>query len=88
MCRCSTPAAFRSFASASGGAGQRGSLRDIGARARAAQTRRLWSLVAGMSAVAGFVILMLNSFQDSLMFYITPTQVALQQRGVGGYSRK
>ncbi|CAI7788855.1 unnamed protein product [Closterium sp. NIES-53] len=47
---------------------------DIGARARARQTQRMWTLVIGGGAVAGLAIFAMNSFQENLMFYITPTQ--------------
>eukprot|EP00850_Spirogloea_muscicola_P022841 SM000314S12185 [mRNA] locus=s314:36578:38753:- [translate_table: standard] len=50
---------------------------DIGARARAVQAKRLWALAFGGSAVSLFFILMINTFQESLMFYITPTQASL-----------
>ncbi|CAI5491698.1 unnamed protein product [Closterium sp. Naga37s-1] len=49
---------------------------DIGARARARQTQRMWTLVIGGGAVAGLAIFAMNSFQENLMFYITPTQVS------------
>lgn len=48
---------------------------DIGARARQLQARRLWTIALSGTAVAGFVIVILNTFQENLMFYITPTQV-------------
>lgn len=47
---------------------------DIGARARQLQNRRLWSYALTFSGVAGFVILVLNNFQDQLVFYVTPTE--------------
>ncbi|GAB4854524.1 hypothetical protein Ancab_023104 [Ancistrocladus abbreviatus] len=46
---------------------------DIGARARQLQTRRLWTYALTFSGIAGFVILVLNNFQDQLVFYVTPT---------------
>ncbi|GAB4836965.1 hypothetical protein Ancab_001879 [Ancistrocladus abbreviatus] len=46
---------------------------DIGARARQLQTRRLWTYALTFSSIAGFVILVLNNFQDQLVFYVTPT---------------
>ncbi|MBA0608151.1 hypothetical protein Godav_020394 [Gossypium davidsonii] len=46
---------------------------DIGARARQLQTRRLWTYALTFSCVAGFVVLVLNNFQDQLVFYVTPT---------------
>ncbi|KAL2920468.1 Cytochrome c-type biogenesis protein CcmE-like protein mitochondrial [Bienertia sinuspersici] len=47
---------------------------DIGARARQLQTRRLWTYALTFSGVAGFVILVLNNFQDQLVFYVTPSE--------------
>ncbi|KAF4361623.1 hypothetical protein F8388_007639, partial [Cannabis sativa] len=47
---------------------------DIGARARQMQTRRLWLYALSFSCVAGFIVLVLNSFQDNLVFYVTPTE--------------
>lgn len=46
---------------------------DIGARARSNQKQRLWMYALSMSAVAGFIIVVLGSFQDQLVFYVTPT---------------
>ncbi|KAK8617287.1 hypothetical protein V6N13_080204 [Hibiscus sabdariffa] len=46
---------------------------DIGARARQLQTRRLWTYALTFGCVAGFVVLVLNNFQDQLVFYVTPT---------------
>lgn len=46
---------------------------DIGARARQLQTRRLWTYALTFSCVAGFVVLVLNNFQDQLVFYVTPS---------------
>ncbi|KAL0459246.1 UNVERIFIED_CONTAM: Cytochrome c-type biogenesis protein CcmE, mitochondrial [Sesamum latifolium] len=51
---------------------------DIGARARQLQTRRLWTYALTFSCIAGFIIIVLNQFQDQLVFYITPTD-ALQK---------
>lgn len=48
--------------------------RQIGERARQRQQGRVWSLVIGGTAVGGFVIAALNTFQENLMFYLTPTQ--------------
>ena len=47
---------------------------QIGRRARQRQVQRMWTLVAGGSAAAGLVLFALNSLQENLMFYITPTQ--------------
>jgi len=47
---------------------------DIGARARQLQARRLWSIALSGTAIAGFVIVILNTFQENLMYYITPSQ--------------
>ena len=49
---------------------------QIGRRARQRQVQRMWTLVAGGSAAAGLVLFALNSLQENLMFYITPTQAA------------
>ncbi|XP_021903591.1 uncharacterized protein LOC110818879 [Carica papaya] len=46
---------------------------DIGARARQLQTRRLWTYALTFSCIAGFVVIVLNQFQDQLVFYVTPT---------------
>ncbi|KAL9225225.1 hypothetical protein vseg_001174 [Gypsophila vaccaria] len=46
---------------------------DIAARARQVQTRRLWTYAATFSGVAVFVIIVLNNFQDQLVFYVTPS---------------
>ncbi|PON63639.1 CcmE/CycJ protein [Parasponia andersonii] len=47
---------------------------DIGARARQMQTRRLWLYALSFGCVAGFIVIVLNSFQDQLVFYVTPTE--------------
>uniref|UniRef100_A0A0A9DQ54 Cytochrome c-type biogenesis protein CcmE n=1 Tax=Arundo donax TaxID=35708 RepID=A0A0A9DQ54_ARUDO len=65
---------LRSFASATRRAGPSSSLpRDIGARARQLQTRRLWSYALAFGCAAGFVVTVLATFQDQLVFYVTPT---------------
>ncbi|XP_059665230.1 cytochrome c-type biogenesis protein CcmE homolog, mitochondrial [Cornus florida] len=46
---------------------------DIGARARQLQNRRLWTYALTFSCIAGFVVIVLNNFQDQLVFYVTPT---------------
>ncbi|CAK7339319.1 unnamed protein product [Dovyalis caffra] len=46
---------------------------DIGARARQLQTRRLWAYALTFSCIAGFIVIVLNSFQDQLVFYVTPS---------------
>ncbi|KAK7312438.1 hypothetical protein VNO77_36297 [Canavalia gladiata] len=46
---------------------------DIGARARQLQTRRLWTYALTFGCVAGFIVIVLNNFQDQLVFYVTPT---------------
>ncbi|KAL2455113.1 transmembrane protein G1P-related 1 [Forsythia ovata] len=51
---------------------------DIGARARQLQNRRLWTYALTFSCIAGFIVIVLNQFQDQLVFYITPTD-ALQK---------
>lgn len=47
---------------------------DVGARARQMQTRRLWTYALAFSCVAGFIVVVLNAFQDQLVFYVTPTE--------------
>ncbi|KAJ7980761.1 cytochrome c-type biogenesis protein CcmE [Quillaja saponaria] len=51
---------------------------DIGARARQLQNRRLWTYALTFSCIAGFIVIVLNNFQDQLVFYVTPTD-ALQK---------
>lgn len=46
---------------------------DIGARARQLQNRRLWTYAITFSCIAGFIVIVLNQFQDQLVFYLTPT---------------
>ncbi|KAL7586930.1 cytochrome c-type biogenesis protein CcmE homolog, mitochondrial [Lactuca sativa] len=46
---------------------------DIGARARQMQNRRLWTYAITFSCIAGFIIIVLNQFEDQLVFYVTPT---------------
>ncbi|XP_065866595.1 cytochrome c-type biogenesis protein CcmE homolog, mitochondrial [Euphorbia lathyris] len=46
---------------------------DIGARARQLQARRLWTYALTFSCIAGFIVIVLNNFQDQLVFYVTPT---------------
>jgi cytochrome c-type biogenesis protein CcmE len=46
---------------------------DIGARARQMQNRRLWTYALTFSCIAGFIVIVLNQFQDQLVFYVTPT---------------
>jgi CcmE len=46
---------------------------DIGARARQLQNRRLWTYALTFGCVAGFIVIVLSTFQDQLVFYITPT---------------
>ncbi|KAF8041169.1 hypothetical protein BT93_B3175 [Corymbia citriodora subsp. variegata] len=46
---------------------------DIGARARQLQNRRLWTYALTFSCIAGFIVIVLNQFQDQLVFYLTPT---------------
>ncbi|KAL2328817.1 hypothetical protein Fmac_022244 [Flemingia macrophylla] len=47
---------------------------DIGARARQLQNRRLWTYALSFGCMAGFVVIVLNNFQDQLVFYVTPTE--------------
>ncbi|KAJ3681898.1 hypothetical protein LUZ60_014471 [Juncus effusus] len=46
---------------------------DIGARARQLQNRRLWTYALTFGCVAGFIVIVLSTFEDQLVFYITPT---------------
>jgi cytochrome c-type biogenesis protein CcmE len=46
---------------------------DIAARARQLQTRRLWTYALTFATIAGFIVVVLNTFQDQLVFYVTPT---------------
>eukprot|EP00271_Cylindrocystis_brebissonii_P011867 TRINITY_DN29850_c0_g1_i1.p1 TRINITY_DN29850_c0_g1~~TRINITY_DN29850_c0_g1_i1.p1 ORF type:complete len:402 (+),score=79.46 TRINITY_DN29850_c0_g1_i1:221-1426(+) len=55
---------------------------DIGARARALQQRRLWTLALGTAGAAGSILAVLSAFQENLTFYITPTQ-AVEKFGGG-----
>ncbi|AQL06342.1 Cytochrome c-type biogenesis protein CcmE [Zea mays] len=66
---------LRSFASGARRAGpsSRPRAADIGARARQLQTRRLWSYGLAFACTAGFVVTVLATFQDQLVFYVTPT---------------
>lgn len=47
---------------------------DIGARARQLQNRRLWTYALTFAGMAGFVVVVLNNFQDQLVFYVTPSE--------------
>ncbi|GKV06084.1 hypothetical protein SLEP1_g18015 [Rubroshorea leprosula] len=67
-----TPSSFR-FLSTARRVPSRPKKVDIGARARQLQTRRLWTYALTFSCIAGFVVLVLNNFQDQLVFYVTPT---------------
>ncbi|KAG8638272.1 hypothetical protein MANES_14G001136v8 [Manihot esculenta] len=44
-----------------------------GARARQRQAGRLWTYALTFSCIAGFIVIVLNNFQDQLVFYVTPT---------------
>ncbi|KAG6548752.1 hypothetical protein Mapa_009762 [Marchantia paleacea] len=59
---------------ASGFRSSNGARVDLGTRARQQQARRLWTIALTGSLVAGFIIIVLNTFQENMMFYITPTQ--------------
>lgn len=37
------------------------------------QNRRLWTYALTFSCIAGFVVIVLNQFQDQLVFYLTPS---------------
>ncbi|XP_060216187.1 cytochrome c-type biogenesis protein CcmE homolog, mitochondrial-like [Lycium barbarum] len=51
---------------------------DIAAKARQLQTRRLWTYAITFSCIAGFIVIVLNQFQDQLVFYLTPTDALLK----------
>ncbi|CAL1393957.1 unnamed protein product [Linum trigynum] len=53
---------------------------DIGARARQMQTRRLWAYALAFSCLAGFIVIVLNNFQDQMVFYVTPTDAMEQNK--------
>lgn len=53
---------------------------DIGARARQLQNRRLWTYALTFGCVAGFIVVVLNNFQDQLVFYVTPTDMLEKHR--------
>ncbi|XP_015697067.2 cytochrome c-type biogenesis protein CcmE homolog, mitochondrial [Oryza brachyantha] len=65
------PSRFLSSAARRGPARQRPA--DIGARARQLQSRRLWTYALTFGCAAGFVVTVLATFQDQLVFYLTPT---------------
>ncbi|CAL5210853.1 unnamed protein product [Lathyrus oleraceus] len=46
---------------------------DIAARARQLQAKRLWTYGLSFATFAGFIVVVLNNFQDQLVFYVTPT---------------
>ncbi|CAN1336966.1 Cytochrome c-type biogenesis protein CcmE homolog, mitochondrial, partial [Linum perenne] len=58
----------------------RSKLVDIGARARQLQTKRLWTYALSFSCVAGFIVIVLNNFQDQMVFYVTPTDAMEQYK--------
>ncbi|XP_010252484.1 PREDICTED: uncharacterized protein LOC104594059 [Nelumbo nucifera] len=60
---------------------------DIGAKARQLQNRRLWTYALTFSCIAGFIIIVLNNFQDQLVFYVTPTD-ALEKFSVNPSKNK
>ncbi|CAN1120157.1 Cytochrome c-type biogenesis protein CcmE homolog, mitochondrial, partial [Linum perenne] len=49
---------------------------DIGARARQLQTKPELSF----RCVAGFIVIVLNNFQDQMVFYVTPTEAMEQYK--------
>lgn len=67
------PSQLRFLSSRSGPRPHRPLRPDIGARARQMQTRRLWTYALAFSGVAVFVVIVLNQFQDQLIFYFTPS---------------
>ncbi|XP_061355117.1 cytochrome c-type biogenesis protein CcmE homolog, mitochondrial [Gastrolobium bilobum] len=48
---------------------------DIGTRARQLQNRRLWTYALTFSCVAGFIVIVLSTIENNLVFYLTPTDV-------------
>ncbi|KAF3569875.1 hypothetical protein F2Q69_00061600 [Brassica cretica] len=72
LSRLSSPTLLRSLSTL-----RRGPTRpkkiDIGAKARQMQNRRLWTYALTFSCIAGFVVIVLNQFQDQLVFYLTPS---------------
>lgn len=72
------PSQLRFLSSRSGPRPHRPLRPDIGARARQMQTRRLWTYGLAFSCVAGFVVIVLNQFQDQLVFYLTPTDALVK----------
>ncbi|KAM7461568.1 hypothetical protein LguiA_029689 [Lonicera macranthoides] len=74
LCAISTfyPYGFRFFSTARRQP-HRSSKVDIGAKARQLQNRRLWTYALTFSCIAGFIVIVLNQFQDQLVFYVTPT---------------
>ncbi|KAK1602372.1 hypothetical protein QYE76_037171 [Lolium multiflorum] len=68
------PARFYSATRRAGpGAPRQPRAADIGARARQLQSRRLWTYALTFGCAAGFVVTVLATFQDQLVFYLTPT---------------
>ncbi|KAK7404511.1 hypothetical protein VNO78_05457 [Psophocarpus tetragonolobus] len=63
----------RLLSTARGAAARSRKSADIGARARQLQTRRLWTYALSTAGMAGFVVIVLNNFEDQLVFYVTPT---------------
>ncbi|XP_045826694.1 cytochrome c-type biogenesis protein CcmE homolog, mitochondrial isoform X1 [Trifolium pratense] len=45
----------------------------IAARARQLQTKRLWTYALTFATLSGFVVIILNTFNDKLAFYVMPT---------------
>ncbi|KAM0846929.1 hypothetical protein ACQ4PT_055352 [Festuca glaucescens] len=67
------PARFFSATRRAGPGAPRQRAADIGARARQLQSRRLWTYALTFGCAAGFVVTVLATFQDQLVFYLTPT---------------
>ncbi|KAH0635726.1 hypothetical protein KY289_035641 [Solanum tuberosum] len=65
---------LRSFSTLSWPARSHRSTRpDIAARARQLQIRRLWTYAITFNCIARFIVIVLNQFQDQLVFYLSPT---------------
>uniref|UniRef100_A0ACD5TN33 Uncharacterized protein n=1 Tax=Avena sativa TaxID=4498 RepID=A0ACD5TN33_AVESA len=67
------PARFFSATRRAGPSAPRQRAADIGARARQLQSRRLWTYALTFGCAAGFVVTVLATFQDQLVFCLTPT---------------
>ncbi|KAF9606223.1 hypothetical protein IFM89_023806 [Coptis chinensis] len=69
-----TSPSLQRFLSTLGRQPTRSTKQNIGLRARQLQNRRLWTYALTFSCIAGFIIIVLNNFQDQLVFYVTPSE--------------